>query len=368
MARNRRTISNELKDRYFHIDYLRLHRYGKSNEIWKKNRNMLVKEHEYSDDPSVVSRKGYQSYIQRCLKSILEDMYPDFEKVKPRRVFGYELGEKNDQNKDLLDLRLAEDRIKLLISRYLQTGDNSEAILRYRDAVLTASRVSFKNKEAGLKIVLDDQRSFGYQAVKELKEIREKQDVLLEIADDTDSIMKSMMVQGIARTWKMPVGTRVQRVGRNGPENIFGTIARLENQVSYGSPCFCYEVQWDNMTGQRTVRVNLENLIPVFGDQESVPEVEENSVSPLLDRIIDHANVNFGGRGSQGLDRNVIFNLARGAIVREILSDGDVHTAGIVRQIEATPETLARIDFRNEYVWTDEEGVELDEEVFDDLN
>jgi len=354
-------ISRDLRDRYYFIDYLRLHRYGKDNEIWKKNRNMLVREHEYSASSETRARKGYKSYIQRCMKSILDTLYPDFTIIKPRNVFGYEIGQKNDSNKDLLDMGLAEDKIKLVLARYISAEDNADAVVAYRDAVLGAGRVSFKNKEAGLAIKLDDERSLGYQAVKELIQIRETQNALLEIGGDVNGLLKSLVIEGIEKAYKAPNGTRVQRLENGRPSNTFGTIESVRDSSSYRGKYYSYNIQWDNQQGQGTTAVYSDQVKIVYGEATEAAEVSRvESVSPLLDRIINYANENFGG--TAGVDRGTIFSLARGAVVREILNDGDVHTAGIVRQMEPLASTLERIDVELS------PGQPMDDEDYDDFD
>ena len=177
------TLPSDLKDRYFFIDYLRLHRFGKENGIWKKNRNMLVKEHEYNSDRSIVARKGYKSYIQRCMKSILDWMFEGFVVSKPRNRFAYEVGRRN-QRHSVLDVTDKEDKIKYVIQRHLMDKSYEELMAAYALAVQTSPMISFRNQQAGLRVTLDEQRSLGYRNIKTLELIKGYQDQMLEAFDN----------------------------------------------------------------------------------------------------------------------------------------------------------------------------------------
>lgn len=343
MARSRRLIApaipSELKDKYFYIDYLRLHRYGKSNRIWVKNRTMLSREDQYNENPTVVTRKGYKSYVQRCLKSILDSMYPGFDIIKPRDLFGYEIGSKNDENKDLLDFSQSEDKIKLILGNFLQNGDNSEAVLNYRDAVIGSNRISFKNKESGLRMTLDENRSYGYQAVQEIVSIRDTQDRLLSLAQDPKMILNSLLVQGLNKAREGKAGERVQEISSGEATGRTGTIHSASRSTRNGHDSLVYEIEWDTNAGQGNSNVRSENMSFLFGaDQIAPPDLGH---SQFLERIINYANENFATSGGVGTE--TIFNLSRGAIVRELIDNGDVESARIAGQIEALTPTLERI-------------------------
>lgn len=326
----RDSLSRELRDQYYFIDYLRLHRYGKQNGIWKKNRNMLVKECEYSNDANVVSRKGYKLYIQRCMKSILEYLNEGFDIIKPRNTFGYEIG-KRDRNFGATKLNMAEDnedRVRFILQRYLIEGKYSDIIAEYRDAVLNSSFLSFKNNESGIKIKLSEKRSFGYPAVMDLLKVKDAQAKMIAEANDTNKIIKELILCGLSKIKKIPMGTFVEVIGNN----LRGVV--LSSSMS-GSD-FSITVQLSNGMTTTEPRRNIRIL-----NEENVSDITSINSSPLVDRVIDYARNNF--TSAAGINSDAIFRLSRSAVVSQLNRESNTQEANELRRLEPTSEMLSRI-------------------------
>jgi hypothetical protein len=70
----------DLIDRSIHyMEYLRIHSYGRRNRYFKRNRNML------NPDDKNNSRSGWQSYIQRAFRDIIQRKLTFIEKIKKDR-------------------------------------------------------------------------------------------------------------------------------------------------------------------------------------------------------------------------------------------------------------------------------------------
>ena len=70
----------DLIDRSIHyMEYLRIHSYGRRNRYFKRNRNML------NPDDKNNSRSGWQSYIQRAFRDIIQRKLTFIEKIKKNR-------------------------------------------------------------------------------------------------------------------------------------------------------------------------------------------------------------------------------------------------------------------------------------------
>jgi len=344
MRRRMEPIPTELRDRYYFIDYLRLHRFGKQAGIWKKNRNMLVKEHEYNTDDNITARKGYKSYIQRCMKSILDTMYSDFTVMKPRNRFAYEIGKRatNTRHQDIIELSGdSEEKIKFIIQRYLQTGEYSDLVIPYRDAVAESKFLSFKNNEAGLVVTLDNARSFGYLAIRDLEKVREIQTKMIEAAEDKDKLLGSMLKSGLEKARILPDGSSVQMLDDHGrPTERYGTIRTSNLRTGYNGTELLYSVTSES-GGDQNYYPN--QFIPVRGER---PEAGSQATltapsGTLLERIIEYANDNFGQ--TVGVNSESIFRLSRAAIAREFTNNSDMHSATETRRIEPTSEILSRI-------------------------
>lgn len=345
MRRGLETIPAELKDRYYFIDYLRLHRFGKQAGIWKKNRNMLVKEHEYNSDANITARKGYKSYIQRCMKSILDTMYSDFLVMKPRNRFAYEIGKRaSSRHQDPIKLSGdSEDKIRFIIQRYLQSGEYSALVTEYRDAVSASRFLSFKNNECGIIITLDHARSFGYLAIRDLERVREAQTKMIEAAEDKDLLLVNMLKTGIEKARLLADGTNVQLLDDYGrPVARYGTVvsSNIRNHGNNGTE-ITYRIARTDSSGEQNYYSN--QFIPM---REPLPEagnevVTTGAVGTLLERIIEYANANFAE--TSGVNSESIFRLSRAAIVREFTNNNDLHSATEARRIEPDSETLGRI-------------------------
>lgn len=339
----------ELRDKYYFLDYLRLHRFGKQKGIWKKNRNMLVKEHEYSDDSTIRARKGYKSYIQRCMKSILDSMYQDFTIIKPRNRFSYEIGKRTTGQHDIINVSQEnEEKIKFIIQRYLMNGEYEDLVTRYRNLVSECPMLSFKNQEAGIIIMLDNDRSFGYQAVKALEGIRICQDAMITAANDKDAILKDLINSGLEKCRTLLPGTRIQLLGNDGtPQQTFGRVDRFRvgTNSTRGSDN-TVEITWDD--GERDQMYI--NQVVVIRDpsaiQAPVPGAAPASRTPLMDRVLEYARNNFNN--SSGINSDAIFRLARAAVIRELVNENNMHAATELRRLEPNSEILNSIGATHE--------------------
>jgi len=342
---------NEVKDRYFFIDYLRLHRFGRQNQIWKKNRNMLVREHEYSNSHEIRSRKGYQSYIQRVVKSILDWTYPDWEVFKPRNKFGYEIGRKNDSYRGMLDLSLQEDKVKYLIQRNLMNNDYEGIVEEYKNLINDIPNITLKNREAGLIISLDQERSLGYQTVKNVQKIKEIHDRMANLVDEQFYI--KMLAQGLEKAQKLEAGTLVTVMDR---PNEIGTIVEVKTEDGYRGTAYTYMV---NITSLGIRNYCVGDITIVRGDG-IIPVMPLPGRSIVVQRVIDYANDNFGT--SVGVNSEAIFSLSRAAIVRELLAENNMELASELRRVEATSDILNEISVGHEV--DDEEEEEYTEDEF----
>lgn len=343
---NSAPLPKELRDRYFFIDYLRLHRFGKRNGIWKKNRNMLVKDHEYSDDAPTKARKGYESYIQRCLKSILDNMYSDFPVIKPRRAFSYEIGSRENRLSSILNItneNSSEEKIKFIIERYLNNGEYADIVLPYRDIVQNSSLLSFKNNETGIKITLDKQRSLGYEAIKDLVRVRSLQDQMIAIVNNKDKMLIALLAEGMDKARSLPKGTRVMILNENGtPSQVYGNI--LTHNVTMRQTGSDTRIEIAMETEGRRNETQYPNRIRIIrGNEEDTP-ITDNALNSggLTERVLQYCLENLSD--SRNLDANIIFTLAKSAIIRELGREGDMESATILRRLDPDQSTLDRIN------------------------
>lgn len=345
--------SNEIKDRYFFIDYLRLHRFGKQAGIWKKNRNMLVKEHEYHSDHNIRARKGYQSYVQRCMKSIIDWYYPDFDIVKPRGVFGYEVGRKNDYQRSLLNIAgeeaSSEDKIKMIIQRNLVNKDYQELISEYLEVINDSPGVALKNRDGGLKLSLNIERSEGYRVVQRLPLIRSIQNKLIEEASNTDLLLKKMIVKGLDFVKKIPKGTSVEIIINESPSRLMATVLSADYHRSHRGTSIIYKVKRDdNNREERIPRADLKII-----DGTSIAVQEEDSFSPIIRRVLNYANQNF--TNTSGVNSEVIFNLSKSIIIRELLAENEMDLATELRRFSPSSVILSEINVVHEVIDEDED-------------
>lgn len=355
------TAKQEIKDRYYFIDYLRLHEFGKGEGIWTKNRNMLVKEHEHTPNLNLRARKGYKSYIQRCVKSILEWLFPEFTIIKPRNVFGYEIGKKNDnrQGNEVLQFDDAEDRIKMIVQRNLANRSFNDDIQSYARAVNDTQNVSFKNRYSGLKITLDEKKSKGYPVIKSLLPIRKEQEKLIEKAD-FDTLFKKTFIDGLRNTMLLKKGQKV-RIAANGRFDNTSALGTIEDvKLLQGNNGESLELRYEVQTVNGLLTLHSRQLKPITQEEaEELGDTSASIISEYVERIIRYANENF--RNASGVSTSSVFNLSREAIAREIVNSGDVSTAAEVRRINPDSQMLNRISISQDILSEDEMYEEEDE-------
>lgn len=332
-------LPSDLKDRYFFIDYLRLHRFGKQNGIWKKNRNMLVKEHEYNRDSSIIARKGYKSYIQRCMKSILDWMFEGFAISKPRNRFAYEIGRRHNRV-SILDTSQAEDKVKYIIQRHLVDGSNQELVSAYAAAVQSSPMITFRNQQSGLRIDLDTERSLAYGNIKILQEIRGHQEKMIEVFDSGE-VYKKLIIEGLIKTVKIPVGTVIQEIG----DQRIGTITDCTLSTAGRGTEIKYRVDFTDGDSGYRMREHFTVMSPAqiqITEGEDAIEVQPQvTIIPNLDRVIAYAETNFAD--ATGINADAIFRLCRSAVVRELTSEGNAVAAVNLRGLEPTSQILSQL-------------------------
>jgi len=323
-------LPKELRDKFYFIDYLRLHKFGKDQGIWSKNRNMLVKEDEYSNDFSIVARKGYKSYIQRCMHSILTHLFPNFDIIKPRSFFGYEIGKKYDREDNCLDLQNDEDKIKYILSRYLTSGTFEDIVSRYKRIIDQNPNLKYKNRDAGIKISLDPDRSMAYQVVKDLVKIKELQTEMIQIVENKEALIKEITKAFLHNARILPKGTKVKVASTNREGTIeAASVQRVDTQPRY------YLVRMSNGNEESYHR---EQLVVLEGNEQARP------IDPIRDAIamiIEYANQNF--RETMGVNKSTIFNLSRSAILRNPQNGLSSYILAEIRGYQPDAEILDQI-------------------------
>lgn len=347
----KKTVPNDIKDKYFFIDYLRLHSFGKQNKIWSKNRNMLVKADEYGPEKS---RKGYKSYIQRCTKSILDWLFPGFMILKPRNVFGYEIGKRNYRDPESFNFQDKESVISYIVSRNMIDNSFQNIVGEYKTCVDVDPNIQFKNNYSGLKITFDPYRSMAYPTIKNLIKVKEAQEAMVNIAQDKAFLIKEILCAGLKKAIILEPGIRVMY---RGEEYI---VKSHESQEYSRSNGVSGTAQYYNLErvrdGAKQEYVEKRSLKVVSMD---VPQIQ-NPVDAFVDRVILYANENLVN--SQGVDKGTIFNLARSALIRSELANGtiDPELAVTIRHYYPDSRTLDRIELP--------ETEDFGEEDFDEEN
>jgi len=300
--------AKNFRDKYFYIDYIRLHKYGIEKKIWKRNKNMIQSSAEY--DPSTKSRQGYQSYIQRALKPIIEYIYPDFLVFKPRSTFGYEIGEKNSLKFNTL--KTTEEKISFIISRYFLYHLYANEVNEYCGKIKNSKIIDSKNNYRGLIVNLNRDKPDGFLAVKELEEIREKQEEILKLFDNPDKLIQDMAGYFLNKARK-PTSEDIFFVMEETTNSGYFGLFKDEEQNSQND--LFYYLYLINSAGDITENIKRISIGFIDYNKRYNKEIIDNKKAERIKEIIKYCKDNFK---DARLDIDSKIKLAKSALIKSM--------------------------------------------------
>jgi len=293
-------IKNSKEKISYYIDYLRLHRYGKQNKVFRKNRSML--NDEYSKD----NKKGYKAYIQRIFRDILlyeigDVIDANSDVQKPRNFFGYHIGPKNIEETVILHLDRKMHRFAQIIRMNAYMGTDADLIGEYRDKILEGNIESHYSGIC-LRLSLKYEKKFGaWHKLKQIKQIIEIRRALLNRYENNDDLfIKQMIQKTIQKVAIIPDGTLV-KIGENEFARILTFLPEvLKYKMLKPDGKTCY---------QKYQSIEI-------ASKEEIKEFENFSYNPI-NRMRDVLREEFNVKDDEE-PNSVIFVLAKSFLKREM--------------------------------------------------
>jgi hypothetical protein len=313
-------LLSNVKQIYFTLDYLRLHRLGRKLKLFNKNRQML--------DPTSAEdvKKGYKAYIHRMYHTFLKHDFNYVTVVKPRNEFGYNFGPTDNQlnSHEYLHFNIFKKPENLLLyayRRYFFYKENEDLIQNYTSSFVDNKYVKPRTKGMFYTVRLDPVKSGGYEAMRELYKTRDAQLKIIEKFND-EKIFEESMQKSIAailnKIRKVKVGQTVLTVYRNG---AYDATSSAEIQSIYEKQNGEGFIEYiDLVVNGRSF--SLKNTLPIFTNQSQdiANQIEQNKIlkqdfySYVLKRL----------ETSENFTVTQVFNLSKAFYkIEKSLSDAD---------------------------------------------
>jgi hypothetical protein len=313
-------LLSNVKQIYFTLDYLRLHRLGRKLKLFNKNRQML--------DPTSAEdvKKGYKAYIHRMYHTFLKHDFNYVTVVKPRNEFGYNFGPTDNQlnSHEYLHFNIFKKPENLLLyayRRYFLYKENEDLIQNYTSSFVDNKYVKPRTKGMFYTVRLDPVKSGGYEAMRELYKTRDAQLKIIEKFND-EKIFEESMQKSIAailnKIRKVKVGQTVLTVYRNG---AYDATSSAEIQSIYEKQNGEGFIEYiDLVVNGRSF--SLKNTLPIFTNQSQdiANQIEQNKIlkqdfySYVLKRL----------ETSENFTVTQVFNLSKAFYkIEKSLSDAD---------------------------------------------
>lgn len=271
-------LLSNVKQIYFTLDYLRLHRLGRKLKLFNKNRQMI--------DPTSAEdvKKGYKAYIHRMYHTFLKKDFNYITVVKPRNEFGYNFGPTDNQlnSHEYLHFNIFKKPENLLLyayRRYFLYKENEDLVQNYVRTFADNKYVKPRTKGMFYTVRLDPVKSGGYEAMRELYKTRDAHLKIIEKFND-ETIFEECMQKSIAailnKIRKVKVNQTVLTVYRNGAYDTTSS-AQIQDVIEKRNV--------DGFTEYVDIIVNgrsysLRNTLPVFTNQsrDIVDQIEQNKI------------------------------------------------------------------------------------------
>jgi hypothetical protein len=268
-----------IKRIYFTLDYLRLHKLGRTLKLFTKNRQML--DHSCAND----TKKGYRAYIHRMYHTFLKKDFEYITVVKPRNEFGYNFGLTDGQiaSSVFQNFNIFENTEKLLLyifRRFFLYGEYKEKIINYNRLFNETQFVKPRTKRIFYTVRLDQNKSCGYEAMKELYKVRDAHLALLNEFKHEKEAIENCIKKSIAsifnKSRKVKAGQKVfLRNGSGEPDTTQVWI--IESVTEQSSNGFVEKLDI-RLANSRMRSFNISDIIPVFENQskELLLKLQEN--------------------------------------------------------------------------------------------
>lgn len=294
---------------YFTLDYLRLHKLGRTLKLFSKNRQML--DHNSAGD----TKKGYKAYIHRMYHTFLKKDFDYITVIKPRNEFGYNFGLTDAQlnSNSFLSFNMFENTEKLLLymfRRFLIYGDYKDKVNNYIRAFENNKFVKPRTKKIFYTVRLDPEKSCGYEAMKELYKVRDAHfDLLNEFKNEKEAIeqcIKSSLVAIFNKLRKVKQGQEVFLFNNQGAVDTTRTY-KVERVLERRDGLS--KIERVDLVLNNGPTKSITDVIPVFKNQSEqlIEKLKENQnlKQAFYDYVITKLET------AQNLELLQIFNFAK---------------------------------------------------------
>lgn len=300
------TLQDRLKQAYYYLDYLRLHRLGRKLKLFPKNRQMM--DPTCADDP----KKGYKSYIHRMYQTFIQHDFKYLTDVKPRNTFGYYFGindNKIDQYgsheyKYINMFSSPENMLAYLFRRNMLYKENSQLINAYLNAYQGNKYVRPRTMSMFYTVTFGEIKPGAYDALKEMYKIRDAHFKILESFNAEESIKNSIcsVLSGIQK-----VSNRQKFYVYNGhgmPDTTREHTVSSVN-VQTASNGFVTGVEITSNVGRN--RYRREQIIPILDGISVLEEIKfsKETVDEFIQYLLGQV------RTAQNLDLYQIYTFSR---------------------------------------------------------
>lgn len=299
--------TSDLKQIYFTLDYLRLHKLGRKLKLFNKNRQMI--DSSAPDDP----KKGYKAYIHRMYHTFLKKDFNYVTVVKPRNEFGYNFGPTENQlnNSEFTRLNILknpENALLYAFRRYFLYKDHEDLVQSYIQSYAENKYVKPRTKGMFYTVRLNPLKSGGFDAMKELYKVRDAHLKILDNYSDSkayEECMQKSIASILNKIRKVKRGQTVLTHQRNGSfdPNISGVIDTvLERRNPEG-----FVEYVDIIVGGRSF--SLRNTQPIFVNQSKDFNQKLEEIKAFKEAFLNYALTRLDN--SKNLTVNQVFDLSK---------------------------------------------------------
>ena len=310
-------ILEDLKDKYFYLDFFRLYKYAIKNKLLSRLKMAINK--ETKDD----KKKGYEVYILKVFRPIILHLFNFLPVFKPRNCFGYEIGKRNDERRGQLKWNDTEDKLKFALREYQFFQEEDEIFRKLSSLIggkfnfdipeafhlIRREIIKRKTRGVGLVIHLDKQFSFAWDTVKRLIEVSKLYKEVLVKMNNPEGFIKRHIVRGLKNSFNLMNATHIREHSHLG--GIFTSDLKevIKNSGHY------VIIKMDRESSQ-TKKVYFPYLYPFFNNKEE-GSVEDSGFKLILEYILNE----LAGAKTDSL---ALFNLAKSALQTRYAEDETV--------------------------------------------
>lgn len=301
------TLNERIKQAYYYLDYLRLHRLGRKLKMFPKNRQMM--DPTEANDP----KKGYKAYIHRMYQTFIKHDFEYLSNVKPRNEFGYNFGVQDRQleqsnggaYKCINLFASPENMLLYLFRRHMLYKENNPLINEYLQVFNTASYVKARTMNMFYLVRFGDKNPGAYAALREMYQVRDKHFAILETYNVEEHIKNNIhaLLTSISKVNRSQKFYRIEREGvvNTAREEIIDGV-----QVSTDTNGYVTAVQISN---RNRSSFNRSNIVPINdGSNNNILEevkFAKETTEAFLAYLMNQIST------AQGLNLNQIYTLSR---------------------------------------------------------